>query len=102
MDDGKAMERVMGRMKKDEGGKKRRGRREGRRGIYMLAWPTEINREGVTQARKNPNRAVTQRSPDWEGTCQTGHCQVRLARHSSFIPGSRFLLQPLNIWDNGV
>lgn len=37
MDDGKTMEKVMRRMKKDEGGKKGRGRRGGGKGIYKLS-----------------------------------------------------------------
>ena len=64
------MERVMKRVKKEDGGEKRKGRRVVWRGIYRPLWPAEINWEGVTQARKNPNRAVTPRRPNWEGTCQ--------------------------------
>ena len=48
------MERVMERVKKEDGGgKKRRGRRGAGRGIYRPLWPAEINWEGMTLARKN-------------------------------------------------
>lgn len=76
--------------------KRKEGSREGN--IYAaLAGRNQLGRRDPGQEEPESGR--------YTKASQMGRhvsIRVRLASHSSFIPGSRFLLQPLGMWDSGV